>query len=150
VATQHVPRFRALHAGGKPLLTALVCIPSTRRFTVILELYCLEEEEEGFDPPTLRVQAPYIGRGLVTVCCPATRLPVPPWLRPWHGSRFPSVPLPERMPLYKAPFPLDRHIWGICLWLCLGSFRGGGASSVRLVEAGRGCITPVSSLCRSC
>jgi hypothetical protein len=34
---------------------------------VLLELYCLEEEEDGLDPPTLRVQPPYIGGGLVIV-----------------------------------------------------------------------------------
>jgi hypothetical protein len=28
---------------------------------------------------------------------------------------------------YKVPFPLDRHLRGICPPLCLGSFRGGGS-----------------------
>jgi hypothetical protein len=45
---------------------------------VLLELYCLEEEEEeGFDPLTLRVQAPYIGRAWLhyVVRLPGCRLP---------------------------------------------------------------------------
>jgi hypothetical protein len=42
----------------KPLLPALVFILSTRWLTRLLELYCLEVEEEEFDLPTLRVQAP--------------------------------------------------------------------------------------------
>jgi hypothetical protein len=46
---------------------------------VLLELYCLEEEEEGFDPPTLRVQAPLYRRGpgySTSSGCPATGSPV--------------------------------------------------------------------------
>jgi hypothetical protein len=42
----------------KTLLPALVFILSRRWLIVLLELCCLEEEEEeGFDLPTLRVQA---------------------------------------------------------------------------------------------
>jgi hypothetical protein len=41
-----------------PLLLALLFILSTWWLTRLLELYCLEVEEEEFDPPTLRVQAP--------------------------------------------------------------------------------------------
>jgi hypothetical protein len=57
VTTQHVPKFRPSTPDVKPLLPALVFILSTLWLIVLLELYCLEEEE-GFDPPTLRVQAP--------------------------------------------------------------------------------------------
>jgi hypothetical protein len=45
---------------GKPLLPALLFILSTQWLTRLLELYCLEVEEEVFDPPILRVQAPLI------------------------------------------------------------------------------------------
>jgi hypothetical protein len=47
----------------KPLLPTLVFILSTRSLTVLLELYCLEVEEEVFDPPTLRVHAPLYRQG---------------------------------------------------------------------------------------
>jgi hypothetical protein len=38
-----------------PLLPALLFILYTRWLTRLLELYCLEVEEEEFDPPTLSV-----------------------------------------------------------------------------------------------
>jgi hypothetical protein len=57
VATQHIPRFRALHAGGKTPTSCLSLYSWHTVVKVLLELYCLEEEE-GFDPPTLSVQAP--------------------------------------------------------------------------------------------
>jgi hypothetical protein len=38
-----------------PLLHALLFILNTRWLTRLLELYCLEVEEEEFDLPTLRV-----------------------------------------------------------------------------------------------
>jgi hypothetical protein len=49
-----------------PLLPALLFILSTRWITRLLELYCLEVEEEEFDLPSLRVQTPLHRRGLVT------------------------------------------------------------------------------------
>jgi hypothetical protein len=60
------------------------------------------------------------------------------------------VPLPGRRLLYKAPFPLDRHIRGICPRLASDPF-----VEEELAWCGwwRPCmagITPVSSLCRSC
>jgi hypothetical protein len=39
----------------KPLLPALLFILYTRWLTRLLELYCLEVQEEEFDPPSLRV-----------------------------------------------------------------------------------------------
>jgi hypothetical protein len=48
VTTQHVPKFRALIFGGKTPTSCLGFILSTWWLTVLLELYCLEEEEEGF------------------------------------------------------------------------------------------------------
>jgi hypothetical protein len=60
--TQHLPRFRALLTGGKTLRPALVFIISTRWLIALLELGCLEEEEE-VDPPILRVQAPLYRQG---------------------------------------------------------------------------------------
>jgi hypothetical protein len=50
-----------------PLLPALLFILCTRWLTMLLELYCLELEEQEFDLPTLRVQAPLYRQGLVTV-----------------------------------------------------------------------------------
>jgi hypothetical protein len=47
----------------KPLLPALLFILSPRWLTRLLELYCLEVEEEVFDLPTLRVQAPLYRHG---------------------------------------------------------------------------------------
>jgi hypothetical protein len=68
----------------KPLLPALLFILSTRWLTRLLELYCLEVEEEVFDLPTLRVQAPLYRQGpgySLVSGCPAARLSAPPWLR---------------------------------------------------------------------
>jgi hypothetical protein len=58
----------------KPLRPALVFIISTRWLIVFLELCCLEEEEEEFDLPILRVQAPLYMQGpgyRVSSGCPA-------------------------------------------------------------------------------
>jgi hypothetical protein len=46
----------------KPLLSALFRISFTV-VTTLLELFGLEEEEEGSDPPSLRVQTPLYRRG---------------------------------------------------------------------------------------
>jgi hypothetical protein len=84
---------------------------------VLLELYCLEEEEEGFDIPILTVQAPIYRRGpgySLWSGCPAAGFPVDAvlaWVPPSSG------PLPGHRLLYKAPFPLDWHIRGIALGL---------------------------------
>jgi hypothetical protein len=59
----------------KPLCPALVFIISTRWLTVLLDLCCLEEEEEVFDLPILRVQAPLYRQGpgyKTSSSCPAT------------------------------------------------------------------------------
>jgi hypothetical protein len=40
-----LPKFRALHAGGKTPTSCLLCIISTM-VTMLLELFGLEEEEE--------------------------------------------------------------------------------------------------------
>jgi hypothetical protein len=47
----------------KPLLPTLLFILCTRWLTRLLELYCLEVEEEEFDLPILRVQAPLYSQG---------------------------------------------------------------------------------------
>jgi hypothetical protein len=44
--------------------------------TVLLELYCLEEEEEGFDLPTLRVQARQGPSYSTSSGCPAAGFPM--------------------------------------------------------------------------
>jgi hypothetical protein len=48
---------------GTPLLPALLFILSTWWLTRLLELYCLEVEEEEFNLPSLRVQGPLYRRG---------------------------------------------------------------------------------------
>jgi hypothetical protein len=61
--TSSYPGSRPSTLKVKPLLPALVFILSTQWLTVLLELCCLEEEEEGFDLPVRRVQAPLYRQG---------------------------------------------------------------------------------------
>jgi hypothetical protein len=122
----------------KPLLPALVFILSTRWLTVLLELCCLEEEEEGFDPLTPRVQAPLYRRCpsySMSPGFPAIGFPMAMVLA-WVPLS--SSPLPRWRPLYKAPFPLGLAYPGYMPSVCLRSFHGEGACLVRLVEAVRG------------
>jgi hypothetical protein len=77
---QRLPRFRALYSKGN---TPTSCLFSYSQHTVatrLLELYCLEVEEEEFDLPSLRVQAPLYRRGFGYRL--GVRLSAPPWLRP--------------------------------------------------------------------
>jgi hypothetical protein len=114
--------------------------------TRLLELYCLEVEEEEFDLPSLRVQAPLYRRWpgyRLGVRLPGCRL-----LRgcgPDVGAPS-SGPLPDAGNFIKCLFPLDRHLRGICPLLCLRSFHGGG--SCPLVGGGRAwlasCLSPTS------
>jgi hypothetical protein len=103
--------------------------------TRLLELYCLEVEEEEFDLSSLRVQAPLYRRG------PGYRLGGRlPGYRLLHGHGLDvgppsSGPLPDAGNFIKCLFPLYWHLRGICPLLCLGSFRGGG--SCPLVGGGR-------------
>jgi hypothetical protein len=62
---QRLPRFRALHSEGNTPTSCLVSYSQHTVATRLLELYCLEVEEEEFDLPSLRVQAPLYRRGLV-------------------------------------------------------------------------------------
>jgi hypothetical protein len=57
-----LPKFRALHAGGNTILPALFLIIFTV-VTTLLELFGPEEEEEGSDLPSLRVQTPLYRQG---------------------------------------------------------------------------------------
>jgi hypothetical protein len=122
----------------KPLLPALLFILCTRWLTRLLELYCLEVEEEEFDLSILRVQAPLYRQGpgySLVSGCPATGSPVAvvlAWAPPSSG------PLPGRIPLYKEPFPLGQTYSEHIPLVCLGSFHGGGACPLWLVEAERG------------
>jgi hypothetical protein len=95
--------------------------------TTLLELFGLEEEKEGSDLPSLRVQAPLYRRW------PGYRL----------GGRLPgcrllcgcglgvappsSDSLSDNGNFIKCLSPLDRHLRGICSSFCLGSFRGEGS-----------------------
>jgi hypothetical protein len=79
--------------------------------------------------------------------CPAASSPVAAALA-WVPLS--SVPLPGHRLLYKVPFPLDWHIWGMCPRLASDPFVERGSAWCgwwRPCVAG---VTPVSSLCRSC
>jgi hypothetical protein len=138
----------------KPLLPALVFILSTWWLTRLLELYCLEVEEEVSDLPILRVQAPLYrwGPGYSLVSgCPAAGSPVAAvlaWVSPLSG------PLPGRRPLYKAPFPHGLAYSRYMPLVGIGSFRGGGACPLRFMEAVRGWrhagLRPLSFLSGPC
>jgi hypothetical protein len=52
--------------------------------------------------------------------------------------------------LYKAPFPLDRHLGGIYPPFCLGSCRGEGSLIADWLGPVVALVTPVLCLCRSC
>jgi hypothetical protein len=122
----------------KPLLPALFFILSTRWLTRLLELYCLEMEEEVFDLPILRVQVPLYRKGpgysLLSGCLAigSPMAMVLTWAPP------PSGPLLGHRPLYKVPFPLGPAYSRYMPLVGLGSFHGGGACPLRLVEAVRG------------
>jgi hypothetical protein len=63
----------------KPLLPTLLFILCTRWLTRLLELYCLEVEEDEYDLPTLRVQASLYRQGpgySLVSDCPAAGSPV--------------------------------------------------------------------------
>jgi hypothetical protein len=122
----------------KPLLPALLFILCTWWLTRLLELYCLEVEEEEFAIPILRVQASLYRQGpgySLASGCPAAGSPVATVLA-W--ASLSSGPLPGRRPLYKAPFPLGLAYSEHMPLVCLGFFRGGGACPLRLVEVKRG------------
>jgi hypothetical protein len=113
----------------KPLLPALVFILSTQW------LYCLEVEEEVFDLPILRVQVPLYRQGpgySLVSGCPAADSPVAmllAWAPPSSGT------LPGCRPLYKAPLPIGLAYLRYMPLVSLGSFHGGGACPLWLVEA---------------
>jgi hypothetical protein len=123
-----------------PLLPALLFILSTRWLTRLVELYYLEVEEEEFDLPSLRVQAPLYRRGPGYSSVSG---------RPAVGSSMAAVLTWVRCPLafclgacyfIKCLFPLDQHLRRIWLLLCLGSFGGGEACP--LVGGGRAWLAP--------
>jgi hypothetical protein len=119
----------------KPLLHALLFIIYTWWLTRLLEVYCIEVEEEEFDLSILRVQAPFYRQGpgySLVSGCPAAGSPVAvvlAWAPPSSG------PLPGRRPLYIAPFTLGQAYSEHMPLVCLGSFRGGGSCPLWLVEA---------------
>jgi hypothetical protein len=107
-----------------PLLPALLSIISTV-VTTLLELFGLEEEEEdGLDPPRLRVQTPLYRQGSGYRL--GGRLPAPPWLRPRHDPLAPS----DGSYFIKWLSPLDRYLGGICPSFCLGFFHGKDSCSL--------------------
>jgi hypothetical protein len=61
--TSSLPRFRALHAGGNTPTSCLVSYSHHTVATTLLELFGLEEEEEGSDLSRLRVQTPLYRQG---------------------------------------------------------------------------------------
>jgi hypothetical protein len=111
---------------------------------MLLELFGLEEEEEDRISPTLRVQAPLYRRG------PGYRL------GNYSAGSLTAAPLVSSSrlaltaSLYKAPFPWDRHLGGICPPFCLGSYRGEGFLVADWLDLVMALVTPVLGLCRSC
>jgi hypothetical protein len=145
---QRLPMFRALHSRGYTPTSCLFLILGTRWLTRLLELYCLEVEEEEFDLPSLRVQAPLYRRGpgySLGVRLPGSSVAVVlTWAPPSSG------PLSGRRPLYKVPFPLGpacREHMPPALPRILSWRRVLPVDWWRPSVAG---ITLVSCLCRSC
>jgi hypothetical protein len=95
--------------------------------TRLLELFGLEEKEEGSDLPSLRVQAPLYRRE------PGYRLGIRlPGCRLLRGRGLDVGPpssdsLSDDGNFIKCLSPLDWHLRGICPVFCLGSFRGEGS-----------------------
>jgi hypothetical protein len=123
-----------------PLLPALFLIIFTV-VTMLLELFDLEEEEEGWDLPSLRIQTPLYRRGSGYRL--GGRLPAPPRLRPWRDL-LASDSLSDDGNFIKCLSPLDRYLGGICPPFFLGSFRGEG--SCPLIGGGRAWLTSRLSL----
>jgi hypothetical protein len=122
----------------KPLHPALDFIISTRWLIVLLELCCLEEEEEVFDLPILRVQTPLYRQGpgyRVSSGCPAASFSVAATLA-WVP--LPFAPLPRRRILYKVPLSPGSAYPGYMPPASLESLRGEGFCLVWLTEAVRG------------
>jgi hypothetical protein len=91
------------------------------------------------DPPRLRVQTPLYRRGSgyrlggnLASC----------WLL--RGRVLGIILCPAlTIMLYKAPFPLDRHLGGICPPFCLGSCRGEGSLIADWLSSVMTFVTPV-------
>jgi hypothetical protein len=106
--------------------------------SVLLELCCLEKEEEVFDFPIIRFQAPLDKQGpgyKVSSDCSAASFSVAVAL---VRVPLPSAPLPGRRLLYKVPLSPGPAYPRYMPPARLGFFRGAGVRSVRLVEAMRG------------
>jgi hypothetical protein len=100
---------------------------------VLLELCCLEEEEEVFDLPILRVQAALYRQGpgyKMSSGFPAASFSVAMALV-W--APLPSAPLPGRRLLYKVHLSPGPAYSGYMPPARLGSFREEGVFLVRLV-----------------
>jgi hypothetical protein len=93
---------------------------------------------------------PYIGRGLVTECRPAARLPASPWPWSWHGSCSSLSLCLGAGCFIKCLCPLDRHIWDICPRLASDPFVERGLAWCGWWRPCVACVTLVFSLCRSC
>jgi hypothetical protein len=118
-----------------PLLPALFLILSTLWLQGSSSCFGLEEEEEGSDLPSLRVQAPLYKWGpgyRLGIRLPGCRL-----LRGHGLSMGPSsqTPLSNNGNFIKCLSPYDQHLRGICPMLCLRSFHG--ESSCPLIGGGR-------------
>jgi hypothetical protein len=100
---------------------------------MLLELCCLEEEEEVFDLPILRVQAPLYRQGpgyKMLSGFPAAGFSVAMALA-W--APLPSTPLPGCKLLYKVHLSPGPAYPGYMPPARLGSFREEGVFLVRLV-----------------
>jgi hypothetical protein len=95
--------------------------------TTLLELFGLEEEVEGSDLPSIRVQTPLYRQGSGYRL--GGRLPAPPWPCLWRDP-LASDPSSDGGNFIKCLSPLDRHLGGICSPFCLRSFCGEGSCSL--------------------
>jgi hypothetical protein len=118
-----------------PLLPALLFILSTRWLTRLLELNCLEVEEEEFDLPILRVQAPLYrwGPSYSSVFGCLAAISSVAVVLTW--ARHPLALCLGAGYFIQCLFPLDQHIRS----LPIGWWRPSMAS-----------VMLVTSLCRSC
>jgi hypothetical protein len=143
-----LPRFRALHAGGKTPTSCLVSYYLQSGYNAPRAVRS-RGGRRRLDLPRLRVQTPLYRRESLQVRWPAVRLPASPWPRPQRDLLALLCPR-LTMALYKVLFPLGpasgRHMPSLLpRILSWGRLLLAGWWSLDVA-----CITSVLCLCRSC